>query len=382
MAATMQRAIALLLVSSLASLALAGCVGSEPASIDAADDGSSDVEIDANRPDPTFTQVDAGEAAAPDANATLAAPPQLQVGEWWTISMESPLDGRTATYTRVMAEISDEGYVFGMPHEGWYKEAVVYHVPFFGDVNPDLSGHAHDIPFVPLKFPLTDGQTWETHWESQNQPLTATVDADEATNRATVTFTQPNGNVLISLVYDATLHEIVEFTESTISYRVTAHGYDFKGWVTVPRGEDLIFFHGRIGGALGITPGGLAPAPLPSDEVDVIGGYNRMSFILMRGDIGLTSAFGGSAVPPMAPGVYGIKATDPDGVVYELAPEPMVDGLQVEFFESTSGDGQWLLEYTNTGPGATFMEGIAYHQYDIKIPTGEKRSDHSHEVVR
>ncbi len=373
----MRRALVLLLLTS--SLAAAGCFGNtaEDAPVNSTAAQNANVTI-GERPEPTFTDVQAGTAAAPDSAATLDTMPQIKVGEWWRIKMQSPLDGREAEYTRVMAYQDGDTYVFGMPHEGWYKEAVVYHVPFFGDVNLDLSGHAHDIPFVPLKFPLNDEQTWTTKFEG-GPDLTATVVTNQAAKTAEVTFTNPSGGVAVSLVYDAKIHEIVHFEHSTIIYDVVEHGYDWEGWVTVPRAEDLVFFHGRLAQGAAITPTGIAPNPNPFEQVEIAGGFNRMSFILLIGDIGLVS---GSTNQPVAPGVYGIKATDPEGNVFELPPQPMTGGLKVEFFESTAPDGIWNLEYVATGPGVAFIEGIAYHQYDIKVPTGEKRSDHSHPVIR
>ena len=42
-----------------------------------------------------------------------------------------------------------------------------------------------------------------------------------------------------------------------------------------------------------------------------------------------------------------------------------------------------LVALVVAGGGAfVFIEGIAYHQYDISLPDGAIRSDHSHEVVR
>ena len=51
-----------------------------------------------------------------------------------------------------------------MPHEGWYKEAIAYHAPAFGDVGFDLSYNVHNERFEPLRFPLVEGATWETRF--------------------------------------------------------------------------------------------------------------------------------------------------------------------------------------------------------------------------
>jgi hypothetical protein len=364
------RALALALVTALLA---AGCLtaADEPAAPATAP--SPGVQIVEDRPDPTAGVATLGEAAAPDEAATLDAPPRLQVGEWWRIRTESPYGAANAEYVRVVGEVTDEGYVFGMPHEGWYKEGVIFHVPFFGDVGFDLSGQAHDVPLELLKFPLVDGATWKTVYMGPPE-LTATVDADEAAKTARVTFTDPDGNVAIELTYDAKLHEIVEYWHPMLSYEVLEHGYGFEGWVTVPRGMQTPILSGRIGP---LDASGM-PNPSTTDVVEVAGGYNRMSLLLWRGDIGLLAP----AVPDVGPGVYGIQATDPAGNVYELGPGPMTGGTDLGIFESSDVDGAWSIDYTALGAGGAFVMGISYHQYDILLPSGEKRSDHAHPVVR
>ena len=370
----------LLVLAAVLSVGLAGCLNGDDAPADAVPAATNaTVEIDPNRPEPTADgDVKLGASAQPDLNATLLQAPRLVPGEWWKVRMMSPIDGRTAEYVRVMAEDTGSSYVFGMPHEGWYKEAVIYHVPFFGDVEYDLSGHAHDIPFIPLKFPLTDDQTWVTKFEG-GPDLTATVVTDQAAQTADVTFrtppsnTNPDGNVVIELTYDAKVHEITKFTQQTITYEVLDHGYGFEGWVTVPRGEDLVFIHGRIGApVVGVNP---FPSPsTPTDTVEIAGGFNRVTFIVVAG--------GGSAFLGLAQdgGVFQETVTAPDGTKYEL--QHVGPGMTIEFFENAAPDGTWTMDHIAAGAGVAFVEGIAYHQYDIRLPDGAKRSDHSHEVVR
>ena len=362
-----------------------GCLGADgpvdPASPSGAPSGGN-VTIDASRPDPSFGgNVTLGAEAPPDVNATLDAAPRLQVGEWWRIRLESPLDGTSSEFVRVVAAIDGDTYVFGMPHEGWWKEAVIYHTPAFGDVNAaDLSYNTHDVLFTPLQFPLVDGATWTTEF-SGGPPMTASVTVTSPTE-ATVTFTSPacgpfgllaavgqcgGENTLLELVYDATIHEVREFKHPTVTFTVVAHGYDYQGWVTVPRGEDLVFFHGRIGPALDI---GLQPAPSPLETVNVNGGFNRVSFIQVVQSIG------------GAPGAYREAATAPDGTQYVTEGIPASSPFTIVFHEAADPDGDWQLEHLAGGPGVVFIEGIAYHQYDVHLPSGAIRSDHSHEVIR
>ncbi|HUR69680.1 MAG TPA: hypothetical protein VM370_10580 [Candidatus Thermoplasmatota archaeon] len=364
-----------LLVLCSIALLVAGCAApaGEEAPAAVADPS---VTIDEARPDPTFADVKLT-AALPDTAATLAAAPAWVPGEWWRYHFSSPLTGEDVEFVKVVAAVDGDVYVVGMPHEGWYKEAVVYHTPCFGDVRiEDLGCEAHNIPFLPVQFPLTDGATWTTQFE-RPPDLTATVKVDSPT-QATITFTGPNGNVAIEEVYDATIHEVRSFTQATAVYEVIEHGYGFQGWITIPRAMHLVFEHGRLGApvlSVKANPNDPDPANLagpPQETVDVAGGYNRLSFIIAAGNIGLT---------PGDAGYYKETATAPDGTAYSIeATGP--EGLKIEFLEAKDPDGTWNLEHLAAGPGIAFIEGIAYHQYDIQLPGGAIRSDHSHEVIR
>lgn len=355
-----------------AVLLAAGCMTSPAATEDVAPAAAGNVTIDDARPEPTFNDL-ALKAALPDAQATLLRAPEWKVGEWWKYHFSSPLTGEEVEFIKVVADIDGDTYVIGMPHEGWYKEAIVYHTPCLGDVRvSDLGCAAHNIDFQPLQFPLTDGATWVTQFE-RPPDLTATVKVDSLT-QATITFTDPNGNVQVEQVYDATIHEVVSFTQATAVYEVIEHGYDFEGWITIPRGVHLVFEHGRV-----VAPvvdiaalGGGTPVGAPTESIEVTGGFNRLSFILAAGNAG---------VAPAEAGYYKETATAPDGTVFSLEATG-TSPLVIEFFEAKDPDGTWDLEHLAAGPGIAFIEGIAYHQYDIQLPSGAIRSDHSHEVVR
>ena len=362
------RARALLLGLLVLAAGAAGCMGEAEtaASGPAASDPS--VVVDAARPDPTFAEV-ALTPAVRDLDASLLAPPRLVPGEWWKIHFTSPLTGVEVEFVRVVGAIDGDTYVVGMPHEGWYKEAVVYHTPCFGDVTAlELGCRAHNIPFAPLKFPLTDGATWVTQFE-RPPDLKASVKVVSPTE-AEIVFTDPDGNVEIEMVYDATIHEVRSFKHAIAVWEVVEHGYGFEGWITIPRAEELVFEHGRVGlPFVSVKPLGQPAAPL--ETVEISGGYNRLSFILAVGN----------ALGPGVGGAYRETATAPDGTAYQL--ESIPGGpLKIEFFEARDPDGTWQLEHLAAGPGIAFIEGIAYHQYDIRLPDGAIRTDHSHEVIR
>ena len=361
----------------------AGCVTDAP--IEPASSPAPEREVlVGERPDPTFGDIPEarlGTLAAPDANATLDAAPKLIPGEWWRVKFSSTFANVESTFVRVVAQVNPDGsYVVGMPHEGWWKEAIIFHTPGLGDVGADLSYAAHDIPFHPLEFPLEDGKTWTTYWQTDSVPLTPTVEVVDAWT-ADIIVTGPNcgivtliigcdpesaaTGVVIEMRYDARVHEVVMFKSEGMMWEVVEHGYGFEGWVTVPRAERLVFFNGRfVTPAVDIT---LAPAP-PVETVAVDGGYNRVSFIL---------AAGGFA--PGA-GVFREEAIAPDGTEYSH--ENIGGPLTISFHEQADPDGNWQLRHLIAGAGYGFIEGIAYHQYDIHLPSGNIRSDHSHEVIR
>lgn len=351
---------------------VAGCVAAPPEEVPAATNASGQITIDEDRPEPTFTDLTLTPAAA-DTSATLAAPPKWVPGEWWRYHFTSPLTGVDVEFIKVVGAVDGETYVVGMPHEGWYKEAVVYHTPCFGDVRAaDLGCRAHNIEFQPLQFPLTDDATWVTQFE-RPPDLTASVKVLSPTE-AEITFTDADGNVHIRQIYDATIHEVRLFQHDIAVYEIVEHGYGFEGWITIPRGEQLVFEHGRVGApvvSVGSPIGG-GPVGPPVESVEIAGGFNRLSFILAVGNLGIA---------PVEAGTYRERASAPDGTEYVLEATGPAN-LAIEFYEHADPDGVWDLEHVALGPGIAFIEGIAYHQYDIQLPGGAIRSDHSHEVIR
>src|SRR5688572_29694333 len=154
---------------------LAGCA--EDAAVPPADEAAAAV--------PT-SLAETGPAVGPDLDATTAAPPRLVEGEWWKIQFSGSFY-TTDPLLRVVANATPDGYVFGMPHEGWIKEAIAYHAPAFGDVGLDLSYAVHNERFAPLRFPLVAGDSWETGFAGA---MVATVEsADDYT--ATVVLRPP-----------------------------------------------------------------------------------------------------------------------------------------------------------------------------------------------
>lgn len=332
------------------------------------------VAIVPDRPDASFGEVATGPAAGPDLGATTALAPRLVPGEWWRIRFQSSLFEDAPEFVRVVAAVTPEGYLVGMPHEGWFKEAIAYHSPAFGDVGFDLSYALHNQRFEPLRFPLVEGATWTTVFGPSE--VTATVEqADDFT--AIVRFDPPpsdpqptdplfaalspvDGSGSMRLTYDARQHEVVRFESMIGTWEVVEHGYGFEGWVTVPRGLHTAIDYGQF---LAASPGG----PVLTRTQAVEGGYNRLT--LMHGIFAL------------GPGMYRIRDVSPNGT--EFVTEALGgQAFTIRFHEASDPDGAWTLEDVVGGAGGTYTMGMAYHQYDIRLPDGARRSDHSHPVVR
>lgn len=352
----------------LAFLLLAGCA-TQPATQHA----QPVIIIDPNRPATEFGEVKTGAAVGPDLNATTAAAPRLIEGEWWRIQFDSKFYEGTPDVVRVVANATSEGYIFGMPHAGWFKEAIAYHAPAFGDVGLNLSYATHNVLFEPVRFPLVKGNTWNTALAAS--PIVATVEeADQFT--ATVSFASPkadpqptdplyqalglSGGFNMRLVYDARQHEVVEMHSDIGSWHVIEHGYTFNGWVTVPRGEHTAIDYGTFGPAA-------ADQPVLTRNVEVSGGFNRLTMMHL--------------IFPLAPGAFHIKSTLPNGTSF-LTEATATSGMTLKFYEASDPDGTWAQEDLVAGAAATYSMGIAYHQYDIMLPGGQRRSDHSHAVIR
>ena len=363
---TMSRVPALALVPML----LAGCLV-QTSGGPAAEES---LVVDANRPAPSFGDVITGPAVGPDLNATTAAAPRLVEGEWWRIRFVSSFMSEDTTYVRVVANATAKGYIFGMPHEGWYKEAIAYHAPAFGDVALNLSYATHNEIFEPVRFPLKAGDTWKTRFAASS--FTATVESVDK-HRAVIKLAPPprdpnpayvvtdqlgatGADPTMTLTYDAQQHEVVRMENFFAVWEVVEHGYDYEGWVTVPRGEHTAIDYG-------IFPGDEEQVTKSTRTVRVDGGFNRMTMMHL--------------VVAITPGSYRIVSVTPDKKEFRTE-STGAKQFVVKFHEATNPDGVWNQEDFIGGFGGTYTMGIAYHQYDIHLPDGHRRSDHSHAVIR
>lgn len=350
-----------LLVALAVALLLPGCVQQGPAAAvtPAAATNASDHELN-------LVPLEAGTRDAVDAPPGLDAPPVWRQGEWWTVRVKDGFDGAVYEGTRVVAGREGASYLVGMPKDKWSNELMVLHVPGFGQVNQsDLSFDIHNARFEPLKFPLTEGREWDTKFEGR--PLHATVHVE---NPTTAIVSLQGKNDHMNVTYDATLGEASKMViDNYATLEVTGHGFDYTGVVTVPHMFELVFQNARIAGALDISQ---KPAP-PSETVKVDSTYDRVSFVLIVGTI---------LPAPAASGYYKETATGPDGKTFTLEMLPSEPGpLKLAFFQADKPGGEWRFDHVAAGPGLTLAEGIAYHVYNVDMPTGHilaSTGEHKH----
>lgn len=310
----------------------------------------------------------------PETRSTQA-PPKWRQGEWWTYELTDAFTGQTYRFTRVVAGIEGDNYLVAMPSGEFVNAIMVMHVPGFGEVKQsDLSFEIHDFPFEPLKFPLTKGAKWPSKFEGPDIEVEVlSVSETEAEIGVTGAFE-------MKATYDAELGDLSSLDiVGYASYKVVDHGVGYDGLVTVPHMHDIAFIHFRLGqvfgsGGTNVPVANLPFQPSPSDTVPVDTTYDRVSFAFIMG----------SAVPdPSAPqGYYSLTATAPDGYTYNKVVTPAdPPGLKIWFFGHDNPGGDWKFDHVAAGPGITLAEGIAYHVYDVELPSGKvlpSTGEHDH----
>jgi hypothetical protein len=352
---------AFLLVAAAGALLLAGCSAPPPSAAPPAQDA---VQFEDSAIQVTLPALPT-EPPAPG-ERTLGAAPVWRLGEWWSIHMVDHFQGHEVDAVRVVAGTTFTDYLVGFPKDDFRRDVLAFHVPGYGDVaKGNLSYEVHDRLFAPLQFPLVAGDSWPTLWEGRAG--TATVESvDVAAGTANLSYQGLGFNM--TATYDAGMGELSRLDfPGYATYEVTAHGYGHRGLVRVPHSHDLVFYNGRIFGALDFDSP-VFPPPVRSykETVEIQPGYDELSFLTSERGL---SWFVGGTVPASA-GYYQEKVTAPDGTVYQDTMLPDEGGVRFTFFNATNPTGTWTLEHVAGGPGMVFVEGIGYHSIDVSLPSG------------
>ena len=307
---------------------------------------------------PSDADMEGGETEASSAlgERTLEGPPDLRVGEWWSVEVDPTLVGTTFETTLVVTERSDGRATLGIPPEDFYHHFLVLHIPPLGDL--DLETFAWRVmwdDFAALRFPLETGRSWEADFHGND--VVAEVTGVEG-NRAHVTMSGDGER--IELTYDAEMGMITEFREEALQlgFRVTGHGFDYSGPVKSLRGISLGLMEG--GPARPDDPGASESAAATSTvEVDVESGTSHGSLSLVLWNAGVEDE----------PGRYRIVATAPDGATFEETFEtaPGSPSVIPASFGHDAVDGTWRIDFERAGPGRLLVELFTYDMTEVRL---------------
>lgn len=308
-------------------------------------------------------QGDGGRPATPtdeDRNVTLEAPPRWHVGRWWDVRVSTQFLDHIFETRVVVAGEEGEWYLTGAADEKGLDDTLIMHLPGIGKIGKDdLRWDVHDEWFIPVRFPLEEGNTWETTWSTE--AVTAEVTSVTGTRAEIEISGESEGlmgstSISIRLVYDAEVATIVSMEiDGIASMEVIAHGFDHDGPVTVPYDYDLILFHGRLAGALGV--GVQEGAHPPAETVSVQGDYDRAATVLFAYAV--------------TPGHFMVDATAPNGDHYSLALTATAsDTMEYVYHDVTDPAGDWELAFVTAGIGVVFIESFAYRSLTFDLPSG------------
>lgn len=299
----------------------------------------------------------------PAISSGLEGPPAWQVGDWWTYRFTADMfNDYTEEVTIVVADVTDEYYLVGMPAEAYMDFAFAFHFPPMGEVRrDDLQWVIHDTWFQTIDFPLTNESTWEV--DVVGFKGTAEVEVTGPTTASIIIepFLSP-----IRAMYDAEVRHYTRIGVDAFGYAdLIDHGTGYIGDILVPVDQKTIFY-GRAAGAFSID-GSLAH--LPSDDpdrpddginpfpVDLVEVPQRdwLSLVQWVGDFFL--------VPASSPGLFVERAEAPDGTLYEIMRTPADgEGVSMQHFGIGNPGGTWTFTHTAAGAGIATSEGIAHNR--------------------
>jgi hypothetical protein len=280
------------------------------------------------------------------ASRTLEAPPDLQVGEWWTLEVDPTLVGATYPTTLVVTGRTGDQATIGIPPAEFAHDFLVLHVPPLGDL--DLNTFAWRVmwdDFEALRFPLELGRTWTADFHGRD--VEAEVTAVEG-HRAHVTMIGDGER--IEFTYDAEIGMITDFREEALglAFRVTDHGFDYAGEVMTPSGIQLALMESPAGAPTHHE--GDARGVSTSVEVDTGGSHGSLSLVLWN--VGYENR----------DGTYRITVTAPDGTTFEERFEGPERGeaVAVQSFGHDAVTGTWQVEFERDGPAGLLVELFTY----------------------
>lgn len=291
------------------------------------------------------TGADGGLPSQQEDAPTLQEPPDLEAGDWWEVSVESPLLGETYSARRVVTGTVGGNYRVGLAP---FTNGIVFlHLPGVGNVRTsDLSFDVHGERFTPLDFPLKQGKTWTTSYLGTKYQ--AKVNATEGL-KAEITYAAKSGSGRMAAVYDAEAGALTKI-EGPLGTKVTVtgHGENHTGEVVVPYDRAQVL-DGRFAAALTFAG---EPAP-PVGSIEVPSKYDRASVGLLLGSVGGT------------PGYYRESAAGPNGSTWSAT---STGEFTVKLGLSEGPSGTWDTTHVTAGAGFAATELILYKIQKASLP--------------
>lgn len=337
------------------TLVTVGCIG-------VMDDTSTDEELETESQGPALGL----DTSLPTerTGTTLDTAPGWALGEWWTYTIEASDYGTEGTFTVVVAGEDADDYLVGIPADQEDVLGSIFHIPGIGLVaKEDLTYDAHDAPFKLLDFPLEQGESWaSTYWGGTEMEIAVeSVDGTEAT--LSVTRPADTGDTVGTLVYDATIGNIVSFTPSqdpAYNLELVDHGFDYEGPIKVPYEQDLLLCHGALAAA-SIEGCALEPGS-PEGTFEIPEGYDHVTGALL-------AAPAATAEGLAPPGAYRIDVTDPHDEMHQLTMLPTETGKLIPLHVDDP-TGTWSYQAIAGGPGQILVEGVAHQTLEVTLGDG------------
>lgn len=329
----MAKGVRFVVVVLLVSAALAGCVGADEASTGPA------------------------ETASADEARTLDAPPDLQVGEWWTFEATWAFGGSSYEGAIVVTERTDEAVHLGVSDDTPLHDVLELHVPPVGIVPLEtLAWNVHGAAFEPVRFPLESGQSWTSEWGPTGDEVQVEVLEAEG---ATAEVKAVGQNTHLEYTYDEEQGMITRFQAPEGTFEITDHGVGYEGEARTPTHVDMDFFGGRLAGVVDLGASFPTPGP-PVESAELDRDISHASVGLFLGNY-----------PVDGPaGLYRVAATAPDGATFErtFAQDPTGPGSVMDLAGHDAVQGTWEFEYAAGGAGVAAVEIVGYDLHETTLP--------------
>lgn len=302
------------------------------------------------------TPADPAGTASADETRTLGAPPDLQVGEWWTFEATWTFGGSSYEGTLVVTERTEEGVHLGVSGDTPLHDVVELHMPPVGIVPLEtLAWNVHGSAFEPLRFPLEAGESWTSEWGPTGDEVQVEVIQAKGSTAQVKAVGQ---NAHLEYTYDAEQGMITSFQASEGTFEITGHGVEYEGQARTPTEVDMDFFGGRLAGVVD-----LAAFPAPGPPVESA----KLDRDVSHASVGL---FLGNYPIDGPSGLYRVAATAPDGTTFErtFAQDPTGPGSVMELAGHDAVQGTWEFEYAAGGAGVAAVEILGYDLHETTLP--------------